>query len=184
MLQGAMCGVDAGGNNMQKAIGSGTILMKEGTPLPETLRLDGESFITGWTQVNDLDGHGLDRRIRESGWTFFYLAGEIKKTVFGFDAQKTVPKAVKGILASLKQEKSNSLEITQIVSKHFLGVPCTQVYAHPRHVQKSMFLFRDEDLPDREQTKILGDANSSVMRAEDQILSLEKVITQPDVATS
>src|SRR5580693_10583707 len=172
-----------GRNNMQKAIGSGTILIKEGTHLPKTLRLDGESFVAGWTQVNDLDGHGLDRRIRESGWTFFYLAGEIKTTTFGFDAQKTVPKAVKGILASLKQEKSNSLEITQIVSKHFLGVPCTQVYAHPRHVQKSMFLFRDEDLPDREQTKILGDANSRAVPAKGKLLPLEKVITQPDVAT-
>ncbi len=169
---------------MRKAIGSGTILIKDGTPLPEALRLDGESFVTGWTQVNDLDGHGLDRRIRESGWTFFYLAGEIKTTIFGFDAQKTISKAVKRILAQLKQEKFNSVEITQVVSKRFLGVPCTQVYAHPRHVQKSMFLFRDEDLQDWEQTKIPGDANPSVVRAKDQILSVEKVITQPDVATS
>jgi hypothetical protein len=169
---------------MRKAIESGTILIKESAPLPEALQLNGEPFVTGWTQVSDFDGHGLDRRIRESGWTFFYLAGEIKKTTFGFDAQKTVPKAVKRILASLKREKFNSLEITQVVSKHFLGVPCTQVYAHPRHVQKSMFLFRDEDLQDWERTKIPGDAKPHVVRAEDQILSLEKVITQPDVATS
>jgi hypothetical protein len=169
---------------MQKAIESGTILIKESTLLPETLRLDGEPFVTGWTQVNDLDGHGLDRRIRESGWTFFYLAGEIKTTIFGLDAQKTVPKAVKRILANLKREKFNSLEITQVVPKHFLGVPCTQVYAHPRHVQKSMFLFRDEGLQDCEQIKIPGDANPSVLRAKDKILPLEKVITQPDVATS
>ncbi|MGA7191633.1 MAG: hypothetical protein WBY66_24270, partial [Candidatus Acidiferrales bacterium] len=64
------------------------------------------------------------------------------------------------------------------------GVPCTQVYAHPRHVQKSMFLFRDEDVQKWGQTKISGDANPSVVRAKDQILSLEKVIAQPDVATS
>ncbi|MFZ0523799.1 MAG: hypothetical protein WAN14_24800 [Candidatus Acidiferrales bacterium] len=152
--------------------------------MPETLRLDGESFVTRWTQVSDLDGHGLDRRVRELGWTFFYSAGEIKKTIFGFDAQKTVPKAVKRILASLKREKFNSLEVTQVVSKHFLGVPCTQVYAHPRHVQKSMFLFRDEDLQDWEPTKIPGDAKTGVVRAKDQILSLEEIIPHPNVATS
>jgi hypothetical protein len=168
---------------MQKAIESGTIIMKEGASLPTTLRLDGEPFVTGWTKVNELDGHELDRRIRESGWTFFYLAGEIKTTIFGLDMQKAVPKAVKRILASLKQEKFNSLEITRVVSKHFLGVPCTRVYAHPRHVQKSMFLFREEDVQEWGQTKISGDANPSVVRAKDQILSLEKVITQPDVAT-
>jgi hypothetical protein len=169
---------------MQKAIGSGTILIKEGTPLPETLRLDGESFVAGWTQVNDLDGHGLDRRIRESGWTFFYLAGEIKTTDFGFDAQKTVRRAVKRIAANLESGKFNSVEITQIVSKHFLGVPYTQVYAHPRHVQKSMFLFRDEYLQDWEQTRIPGDANTRAVPAKGKLLPVEKVITQPDVATS
>jgi hypothetical protein len=169
---------------MRKAIGSGTILIRDGTPLPETLRLDGESFVAGWTQVSDVDGHRLDRRIRESGWTFFYLAGEIKTINFGFDIQKAVRRAVKRIVTNLESGKFNSLEITQIVSKHFLGVPCTQVYAHPRHVQKSMFLFRDENLQDLEQTKIPGDANTKLVPAKGKILPLEKVITQPDVATS
>lgn len=169
---------------MRQAIGSGTILIKDGTLLPETLRLDGESFVTGWTQVSDLDGHRLDRRIRDSGWTFFYLAGEIKRTNFGFDVQKTVRRAVQRILVNLKQEKSNSVEITQVISKHFLGVPCTRVHAHPRHVQKSMFLFRDDDLQDWEPTRIPGDANPTIVCAGDKRLSLEEITAQPDVATS
>jgi hypothetical protein len=169
---------------MRKAIESGTILVKDGTSLPETLQLDREPFVAGWTQVHDFDGHELDRRIRESGWTFFYLAGEIKTTIFDFDAQKTVPKAVKRILANLNQEKFNSVEITRVLSKHFLGVPYTQVYAHPRHVQKSMFLFRDEDVEKLEQTYTSADANPSVERAKDKNLSLEEIIPQPNVATS
>jgi hypothetical protein len=169
---------------MRKAIESGTILIKDGTLLPEALRVDGESFVTGWTQVNELDGHALDRRIRESGWTFFYLADEIETTILGFDAHKTVPKGVKRILTTLKQEKFNSVEITRVVSKHFLGVPYTQVYAHPRHIQKSMFLFRDADVRKSEQTKMSGDANPSVVCAKDKKLSLEEIIPHPDVATS
>ncbi|MGC2555447.1 MAG: hypothetical protein WA416_11450 [Candidatus Sulfotelmatobacter sp.] len=169
---------------MRMAIGPGTILIKDGTLLPEALRLDGEPFVTGWTQVNDLDGHELDRRIRESGWTFFYLAGEIKRTIFDFEAKKTVPKAVKRILASLKQEKFNSAEITRVVSKRFLGVPYTQVYAHARHVQKSMFLFRDADVHKSEQTKMSGDANPSVVGAKDKKLPLQEIIPYPNVATS
>ena len=169
---------------MAETINTGTILIKDGTILPDALRFESEPCATGWRLVKNLDGYGLGRKISEAGWTFFWLAGELGATVFGFDGQKTVRKAVKRILAHLKPEEFNSLEITQIVSKHFLGVPCTQVRAHPRHVQKSMFLFRHEDLQDWEQTKIPGDANPSVVRAKDQILSLEKVITQPDVATS
>ncbi|MGA7060349.1 MAG: hypothetical protein WA690_09750 [Candidatus Acidiferrales bacterium] len=169
---------------MPETIKTGTVLIKHGALLPDALQFESEPCATGWRLVKDLDGYELDRKIHDAGWTFFYLAGEIKTTIFGFDVQKTVRRAVKRILANLRPQKFNSLQITQVVSKHFFGVPCTQVYAHPRHVQKSMFLFRDEDVQKWGQTKISGDANPSVVRAKDQILSLEKVIAQPDVATS
>jgi hypothetical protein len=84
----------------------------------------------------------LDREIHEAGWTFFCLAGEIKATVFGFDAQKVVRRAVKRILAKLKSERFNSLEITQVASKRFLGLPYATVSACSRHIQESVFLFR------------------------------------------
>ncbi len=89
---------------MPETIKTGT----DGTLLPEALQFESEPCATGWRLVKDLDGYELDRKIHDARWTFFYLAGEIKKTIFGFDAQKTVPKAVKGTLASLKREKFNS----------------------------------------------------------------------------
>lgn len=168
---------------MPETIKTGTVLIKDGALLPDALQFESEPCATGWKLVKDLDGYELGRKIHDAGWTFFCLAGEIKTTIFGFDVQKTVRRAVKRILANLRPEKFNSLEITQVVSKYFLGVPYTQVYAHPRHVQKSMFLFRDEDPQDWEQTKIPGDASPSVVCAKGKILSLEE-ITQPDVATS
>ncbi len=169
---------------MPETIKTGTVLIKDGTLLPVALRFEFEPCTTGWRLVKDLDGYELDRKIHDAGWTFFYLAGEIKTTSFGFDVQKTVRRAVKRILANLHREKFNSLQITQIVSKNFLGVPCVQVYAHPRHAQKSMFLFRDEDVQKWEQTKMSGDANPSVVRAKDKILSLEEIIPQANAATS
>lgn len=169
---------------MPETIKTGTVLIKDGTLLPVALRFEFEPCTTGWRLVKDLDGYELDRNIHDAGWTFFYLAGEITTTSFGFDVQKTVRRAVKRILANLHRERFNSLQITQIVSKRFLGVPCIQVYAHPRHAQKSMFLFRVEDVQDRERTKTSGEANAIVVGAKDKTLSLEEIITQPDVATS
>ena len=127
---------------MPDTIKTGTILIKEGTLLPEVLRFESEPCAPGWRLVKNLDGYGLDRKIHEAGWTFFCLAGEIKATVFGFDEQKRVRGAVKRILANLKSEKFNSLEITRVATKRFLGVPYASVSARSRHIQESMFLFQ------------------------------------------
>lgn len=169
---------------MRKAIGSGTILIKAGTLLPEALRLETESFVTGWTLVKNLDGYGLDRRIREAGWTFFCLAGEISATGFGFEGQKTERRAVRRLLANAASENFNTLEIARMVSRNFLGVPYTTVYAHSRHVQKSLFLFHDEGVQKCDQTKISCGVNPSMGRAEIGDQSLEGAPGQPNVATA
>ena len=130
---------------MPDTIKTGTILIKDGTFLPDALRFESEPCATGWRLVKNLDGYGLGRKIHEAGWTFFCLAGEIGTTVFGFDGQKTVRRAVKRILANLKLEKFNSLEITGVASKRFLGVPYASVSARSRHIQENVFLLRAKD---------------------------------------
>jgi hypothetical protein len=128
---------------MADKIKTGIILIKEGAPLPESLRFESEPYSNGWRSVKHLDGYGLDRKIREAGWTFFYMAGEVNATVVGSDSEKTRRRAIKRILAKLKSDKFsfNSLEITQVAAKRFLGLPYVTVQAHQRHIQESMFLF-------------------------------------------
>jgi len=62
---------------MADRIKTGTILIKEGALLPESLRFGSEPYSNGWRLVNNLDGYGLDRKISEAGWTSSYLAGDI-----------------------------------------------------------------------------------------------------------
>ena len=131
---------------MAETINTGTILFKDGTFLPDALQFDSEPCVTGWGLVKDLDGYGLDRKIRDAGWRFFCIAGEVKAIVLGFEGQKNVRRAVKRMLARLKSEKFNSLEITRVASKRFLGVPYVSVSARSRHIQESLFLLRDKDL--------------------------------------
>jgi hypothetical protein len=135
---------------MPDTIKTGTILIKEGTLLPESLRFESESCAPGWRLVQNLDGYELGRKINEAGWTFFCLAGEIGATVFGFDEQKTLCRAVEQILANLESSEFNSLEIMRLASeasKRFLGVRYVTVSAQSRHIQESAFLFGAKDLP-------------------------------------
>ena len=138
---------------MADKIKMGTILIEEDTFLPESLRFESEFSSKGWRLVKNLDGYGLDRKIREVGWNFFYLV-QIKASVFGFDREKAVRRAVNRILANLKWEKFNSVEITQVAAKRFLGLPYVTVSAHARHIQESMFLCRAKRLAEWDRAKL------------------------------
>ena len=135
---------------MPDTIKPGTILIKEGTLLPEVLRFESEPCAPGWRLVRNLDGYGLGRKIHEAGWTFSWRPGEIGATVCGLDEQKTLRRAVEQMLANLESAEFNSLEIMRVVSeasKRFLGVCYVTVSAQSRDIQKSAPLFRAKDLP-------------------------------------
>jgi hypothetical protein len=134
----------------------GTILIKEGALLPETMRFESESCLSGWRLVKDLDGCGLDRKIREAGWTFFRAAGQLGATVFGLDEQKTARRALEQILANLESAESNSLEIMRVASeasKRFLGGRYVTISAQSGRIQASAPLFRAKELPVRDRAR-------------------------------
>ena len=141
---------------MPDTIKPGTILIKEGTLLPEAVRFESEPCVPGWRLVKDLDGCGLDRKIRDAGWTFFCLAGQLGATVFGIDEQKTLSRAVEQILATPESAELNCVEIMRVTSeasKRFLGVRYVTVSAQSRHIQESAFLFGAKDLPVRDRAR-------------------------------
>lgn len=139
---------------MADQINMGTIFIEEGTPLPDSLKFESEPYSNGWRSVKNLNGYGLDRKIREVGWTFFDLA-QIKASVFGFDREKAARRALNRVLANAKEEKFNSLEVTQVAAKRFLGLPYVTVSAHVRHIQESMFLLHDKRLAERNQARLV-----------------------------
>ncbi len=141
---------------MPDTIKPGTILIKEGALLPESMRFESESCLPGWRLVKDLDGCGLDRKIREAGWTFFRVAGQLGATVFGLDEQKTARRALEQILANLESAESNALEIMRVASEastRFLGVRYVTVSAQSRHIQESAPLFRAKDFSVRDRAR-------------------------------
>ncbi len=124
---------------------TGTIFIKENTPLPTTLAVESEAFLPGWRVVRNVDRYTLARKIEGANWNFFYLAGELRATVLGRDRSGTLRRAVKCVLAKQEGQKFNSLEITRIVSKRFLGIPFMSIAAHSRHIQQGVGLVPAKD---------------------------------------
>jgi hypothetical protein len=133
---------------MAETIKTGTVLIKDGTFLPDSLRFETEPCVTGWRLVKDLDGYGLGRKIHDAGWTFFCQAAEIKASVFGIAEHQMVRRAIERILGDSKSERFNALEITQVTSlgsERFPVVRYLTVSAHSRHIQESLILFSAKD---------------------------------------
>jgi len=122
---------------MTDAIAAGSILIQEGTYLPNSRPLQTGSDGSGWAAVED-SRSVFEKEVRAAGWTFFFMAGEIKTTVFGFDRQKTLRAALQRLIRNVKSQNCNSIEITQVTGRSFLKLPYVSVSAHPRHLQKGV----------------------------------------------
>jgi hypothetical protein len=70
------------------------------------------------------------------------MAGEIQATAFGFDKPKARRAALKRLITDVRSQRCNSIDITQVTEKSFLGLPYVRVTAHSRHLQKGT-LFQD-----------------------------------------
>jgi hypothetical protein len=122
---------------MTNAIQTGTILIEAGAAMPESLRLEGGAEWGGWRSVTNHDVSQLDTAIHQAGWTFFFMAGEIRITAFGWDKKQAARRAMKQAIRSVETQQCNCLEFTAVAAKSFLGMPYVNVSAHSRHIQKS-----------------------------------------------
>jgi hypothetical protein len=109
-------------------IAIGTILIEQGTPMPSSMSLATESYAFGWSAITDLTRLELGRQLEGAGWTFFYMAGEIETTGFGFDEQSRTHSAIAQIIKAAKLQAFNCLEITQIKEI----VPGSTLHEDPR----------------------------------------------------
>ena len=130
---------------MTSTVNVGTILIEERPLITKFLGLESDPCSGKWSAVRGLDGFALDRKIHAAGWNFFFMAAEVKVRFFGTLGTSRIQNAVQRILAKVKPQSFNCLEVTGIVAKRFLGVPYTTVSAHSRHIQPSCYLGGPEE---------------------------------------
>jgi hypothetical protein len=109
------------------------------------LSIESEAFITGWRIVKNLDRQALARAVEGAGWNIFYLAGEMRAVVWGRERVRNLAQGSKVYSGETRRQKFDSLEITGIVVKRFLGVPFMRVAVHSRHIQRGFGLVPAKD---------------------------------------
>jgi hypothetical protein len=129
---------------MPQPVKVGTIVVKEWLGIPRLSGLETEPWFGEWSVVKVSDASALDRAIHAAGWNFFFMALEVKTMFLGVLAPEKIQRALKRILAKVKPQHFNSLEVTGIGARRFLGVPYVTVSAHSRHMQQSCNLDSSE----------------------------------------
>lgn len=122
---------------MPPTIQVGTVLIDDSPIIKGFFGLESEACSGTWSVVKMLDDFALDRKIRAAGWNFFFMAPEVKVMFFSAPETKKIQNGLIRILAKVKRQHFNGLEVTGIVVKRFLGMPYTIVSAHSRHIQRS-----------------------------------------------
>jgi len=122
---------------MTDAIATGSILIEKHAHLPNSMRLQSEPDASGWAALNGTRST-FEKEVQEAGWTFFFMAGEIRAAVFGFDREKTMRVALQRLITNVKSHHCNAIEVTRVTVKSFLKVPYVVVSAHARHLQKEL----------------------------------------------
>jgi hypothetical protein len=117
----------------------GSILLEQQLQGATVLGLESEPYSGNW-RLAALDSFAIDRKVHAAGWNFFFLASEVNVTFLGAVGAKKVGEALQRILAKVRHQNFNGLEVTRIVVKRFFGVPYTTVSAHSRHIQQSCCL--------------------------------------------
>lgn len=135
---------------METAIENGCIFVMDGLLLPPTLRFAGQPYSDGWHLITNLKSNDVDLRARDCGWNFMFLAEGMRCSVFGFGRTWSLRKAVNKLLATARENAFNSMEVTEITARRFLGMHWVSVGAHSRSLQKShqikAFAARHRDL--------------------------------------
>jgi hypothetical protein len=125
---------------MATSVQVGTIFIEDRPLILRALDLESESYSGAWGVLQSSTSSDLDQKIRRAGWNCFFMAAEVKATVFGALAAKNIRRALKQIFVQARKPDFNCLEVTKITQNHFLGVPYITVCAHSRHIQQGSLL--------------------------------------------
>ena len=96
---------------MTPQIQVGTILIEDRPLVTRILDRESESYSGNWNVVKAIDGFALDLKIHVAGWSFFFMAEEVKATVFGSLAAKSIQKALKRICLKVRRQGIESFPV-------------------------------------------------------------------------
>ncbi len=124
---------------MSTDIQSGAMMIREGVLLPDSAHLESRRYSNAWRAVAGVDKFAFDRRLRAAGLHLFFIAGELKVIELGWGAN-AIRRGMKRLLSRSSKRNLNCMEITQLRSAHFLGLPYVAIRGSSFHIQKGIML--------------------------------------------
>jgi hypothetical protein len=124
---------------MEPKIVSGSVFISDGAARPPSCEVEKLTSVPGWGCVTNYSPAELGREVESDGWTFFYMAGEIRSTSFGRDETARTERSLRRLLGAAALGPCNCLQITDVKRRSFAGIPYVSLIAHARHLQKSRF---------------------------------------------
>lgn len=121
---------------MTHNIQPGTMLVADGITVPEEVLLHTEHCLAGWSSVIKDTSAELGRKLKEAGWTFFFMASEISTRGFGFNEHARTDRAIKRMIDTVELDNCNCIEITQVEHRSIFGFPFTSLTGRARHIQR------------------------------------------------
>ena len=117
-------------------IEAGSLMLRRGAQGPNAMRMNTTSYSRQWDVVTGRDVFATERAVREAGWHLMCIAGTVRAMAFGGSEGKNARVAVDRVLAKIQSQDFNAAEVTEISTKHFLGIPYLSVSANARHLQQ------------------------------------------------
>jgi len=124
---------------MSNEIQAGTTMIQSSPPL-QWLGMESQLYSGSWSALGIFDSSGLDRRVRTAGWNLFFLADELRTVVPAWGGQNSVRTGLKRLLARTGLRHFNCMQVSQVVTKRFLGIPYVSIVGHALHIQKGHML--------------------------------------------
>jgi len=118
----------------------GSKLVEQDAHMPRVLELNSLNFIDQWRVLSSTSRNTLFDQVAASGWHLFYIAGHLNTMSIGRDREHALQRGVRRLAAKVRSESYNCLEVTEIKTRHFLGIPYLFIAADMLHIQRGFVL--------------------------------------------
>jgi len=115
----------------------GVLLIERDALRPRCFEVEAGSHPDAWMSIKrTLTPQQLEKELLATGWTFFFMAGPIRTTAFGFNRDKSIYAALNRGIKAVRRLSCNCIQIESVEMRSFLGIPYVILSVRSRHIQK------------------------------------------------
>lgn len=126
---------------MTHELKSGSVLVRTNAELPESLNLEGDMIVPGWTALSCTTAASVERAIAQAGWHWFWVVPSMTATAYARDCQGVLKRVLKKALQEAESQGLNAIEITELVVRKFWFIHRAKMAVNFRHIGETPVLF-------------------------------------------